>query len=89
MDATFEISLNPLDQEFGRIVTEFLVRLKQYPDIRIEVNGLSTQLFGDYDTIWKVLQDEVKPVLEAHHAVFHLKLGRGILSREKLPETLK
>jgi uncharacterized protein YqgV (UPF0045/DUF77 family) len=89
MDATFEISLNPLDREYASIVTDFLVRLKQDPGIRIEVNGLSTQLFGDYDTIWELLKTEVKPILESYPAVFHLKLGRGILSRENLPETLQ
>lgn len=89
MQATVEISLNPLTEDYDAIVTEFCERLKQYNGIKVEVNGLSTQLFGDYDRLMEILQHEVKGVLEAHQAVFHLKMAKGILTRERLPMSLK
>lgn len=89
MQATVEISLNPLTDNYDAVVTEFCERLKQYNGIKVEVNGLSTQLFGDYDRIMEVIQNEVKGILAEQPAVFHLKMAKGILTRERLPMSLK
>ncbi len=89
MQATVEISLNPLDPDYANIVTEFILHFKDHPDLHVEVNGLSTQIFGPYDVIMDVLQGEVKSVLEKHPAVFHLKLAKGRLTRDNLPDSLR
>lgn len=89
MQATVEISLNPLTDNYDAVVTAFCERLKQYNGIKVEVNGLSTQLFGDYDRIMEVIQNEVKGILADQPAVFHLKMAKGILTRERLPMSLK
>lgn len=89
MQATVEISLNPLTDNYDAVVTAFCERLKQYNGIKVEVNGLSTQLFGDYDRIMEVLQYEIKGVLADQQAVVHLKVAKGILTRERLPSSLQ
>lgn len=89
MQATVEISLNPLTENYDAVVTDFCERLKQYNGIKVEVNGLSTQLFGDYDRIMEIIQHEVKGILAEQPAVFHLKMAKGILTRERLPNRLK
>lgn len=89
MQATLEVSLNPLTEDYDAVVTAFCERLKNYNGIKVEVNGLSTQLFGDYDRLMEIVQHEVKAVLAAQPAVFHMKMARGILTRERLPENLK
>jgi|GEM_PF-230480 len=64
MQATVEISLNPLTENYEQIVVEFIMRLKKYNGLRIDVNGLSTQIFGDYDRIMDILKNEMKRVLK-------------------------
>lgn len=89
MQATVEISLNPLDADYARIVTEFILRFKDHPNLDVVVNGLSTQIIGPYDVIMDILKGEVKSVLDKHPAVFHLKLAKGKLTREDLPDSLR
>ncbi len=89
MQATIEISLNPLSENYEEIVSEFIMRLKKYNGLRIDVNGLSTQIFGDFDRIMEVLKTEMKRVLESGKAVFHLKVAGGLLLPEKVPAALR
>jgi uncharacterized protein YqgV (UPF0045/DUF77 family) len=80
MDATVEISLYALHDDYVSTVLQFIDALKKYDGLTVETNGLSTQIFGDYDLIMQtVLAREMKSVFERCPAVFVLKLGRGIL----------
>lgn len=79
MQATIEISMYPLHQDYENRVLAFLDQLHSHPDITIETNGLSTQLFGEYHTLMQLLEHELKAVLEAQDAIFVLKLGKGTL----------
>ena len=89
MQATIEISMYPLTERYAESVIAFITELKQNPGIRVEVNGLSTQLFGEYDVLMKVLSAAIRQKLETEHTVFILKIGGGELSRENLPPVLK
>jgi uncharacterized protein YqgV (UPF0045/DUF77 family) len=88
MQATVELSLNPLDADYANIVTEFILRFKDHPDLQVVVNGLSTQIIGPYDLIMDMLEGEMKTVLEKYPAVFHMKIARGRLTRDGLPDSL-
>jgi hypothetical protein len=80
MEATVEISLYALQDDYKATVLQFIDALHAHTGLTIETNGLSTQIFGDYDLILQtVLAREMKNVLERVPAVFVLKLGRGIL----------
>lgn len=89
MQATVEISMYALEDGYEQKVIDFIQKVKGNKNIRIEVNGLSTQLFGQYEELMSVLTKEMKAVFESGKAVFVLKLAGSELTREKLPEILK
>lgn len=89
MIATIEISMYALTDDYANKVIDFIQRVKTYPNIKIEVNGLSTQLFGEYNYLMDVLKKEMKTDFENGKAVFLLKLAGSELTKEKLPEILK
>jgi uncharacterized protein YqgV (UPF0045/DUF77 family) len=89
MQATIEISMYPLTEKYEENVIAFIEKVKQNNRIRVEVNGLSTQLFGDYDDLMKTLTTDIRQSLQDGKAVFIMKIGAGELSRDNLPETLK
>jgi uncharacterized protein YqgV (UPF0045/DUF77 family) len=60
MIATIEISMYALSDNYAERVIDFIQRVKKYDGIKTEVNGLSTQLFGEYDLLMDVLKNEIK-----------------------------
>jgi uncharacterized protein YqgV (UPF0045/DUF77 family) len=89
MQATIEISMYPLTERYEENVIAFIENIKQNKKIRVEVNGLSTQIFGEYDTLMSLLTSEIKNSLHNGKAIFIMKIGQGELTKEKLPEILK
>ena len=89
MIATVEISMYALEDGYAEKVIDFIQRVKQNKNIRVEVNGLSTQLFGEYELLMDVLKNEMKASFESGKAVFLLKLAGSELTKENLPEILK
>ncbi len=89
MKATLEISMYPLTENYEQVVINFIEKVKTRPNLRVEVNGLSTQVFGDYDEVMKLLSEDAKSSLEDQKAVFVFKLAAGELTKEQLPENLK
>lgn len=79
MKATIEISLYPLDASYEAKVLAFLESLKGQEGIEVMTNGLSTQIFGNYEDLMTLLTKEMKAILEDYPAIFVLKLGKGIL----------
>lgn len=79
MQATIEISMYPLHQEYEQRVLDFLKKINTYPNITVETNGVSTHLFGDFDDLMILLQTEIKAVFEQQMAMFVLKIGKGEL----------
>ena len=47
MEASVDISLYPLKDEFIPAVADFIDRISAYPGVNVVRNDLSTQLFGD------------------------------------------
>lgn len=89
MIATVEISMYALTDGYAEKVIDFIQRIKQHPGIKVEVNGLSTQLFGEYDHLMDVLKKEIRSDFENGKAVFLMKLAGSELTKDKLPEILK
>ena len=89
MKATIEISMYPLHDDFEQRVIDFIQQVKKNKNIEVETNGLSTQLFGDYDELMKMLAAELKASLENNRAVFVMKIAKGELKKEKLPDILR
>ena len=89
MKATVEISMYPLHNDYEQRVIDFIQTVKKHKNIAVEVNGLSTQLFGDYNVLMKILTNELKSGLESNRAVFVMKIAKGELKKEKLLPVLK
>lgn len=86
MQASIEISLYPLTESYEEIIIDFLRKVRSaHPELRVDTNGLSTQIFGTYDALMDLMQGEIKEVLEENKAVFVMKLARG----ERTPESVK
>ncbi len=89
MKATAEISLYPLHEGYEDIIIEYILKLRQYDGLRVETNGMSTQVFGEYDTLMAAITTESKTVFESGKAVLMMKLIGSDRSKENLPDVLK
>lgn len=64
MKASVEISMYPFSPDYEPPILDFINRLKQYEGVEVIVNSMSTQLFGEYDTLMSILHKEVKETFE-------------------------
>jgi uncharacterized protein YqgV (UPF0045/DUF77 family) len=78
-----------LTDGYEQKVIDFIQRVKQNKNIRVDVGGLSTMLYGEYDELMQVLKDEMKYDFDNGKAVFLMKIAGAELTKEKLPEILK
>jgi len=69
MKASVEISMYPLDAEYGTPILDFIQRLKQHSSLLVQSNTMSTQVFGEYDELMTILQQEMKTSFEQGEAV--------------------
>ncbi|MCE1190502.1 MAG: hypothetical protein LWX56_15340 [Ignavibacteria bacterium] len=74
MNASVEISLYPLHQNFISVIKDFIARLHTYPELKVETHTMSTQIFGNYETIMRVITVELQPVYESNKAVAVVKI---------------
>lgn len=79
MNISIELSLYPLaEQEFKTEIWAFIKRLRQVDGLKVVTNGMSTQVFGDYDLAVKHVMQEIKLVHEKlDAAVFVCKFING------------
>lgn len=45
-----------------------------HPEIEAQTNGMSTQIFGEYDVVMKILNEEIKVSFEKPYSVFVMKV---------------
>lgn len=89
MKVTVEISLYPLHNEFEQIVIDYIQSLQKAEDIEVSVNGLSTQVFGEYDHVMNLLNELNKFTLTQYRSVILMKMAAGEKSIDNLPPQLK
>lgn len=79
MQISIEISLYPLAEEkFKTEIWAFIKRLRAVDGLRIVTNGMSTQVFGEYDLATKHVMAEIKHVHQTlNAAVFVCKFIGG------------
>ena len=54
---------------------EFIKKLRKHSEIIVQTNGISTQVFGDYDNISKALNQEIKNSFKNNKSiVFNMKI---------------
>ena len=69
MKTSVEISMYPLDENFGTPILKFIKHLQQYDNLLVQTNTMSTQIFGNYDEIMMALTKEMKISFEEKEAV--------------------
>lgn len=89
MKATLEISMYPLNEHYEKDIIAFIKRLKSHDRLRVEVNGISTQVYGEYDELMPIIHQETKRVLESSRTVFVMKIAAGERDPASLPDELK
>jgi len=68
MKISVELTLMPLQDNFREAVIDFITRLRA-SGLHIEENALSTQVFGEYDTVMSTLNKELKHSFETTNAI--------------------
>jgi uncharacterized protein YqgV (UPF0045/DUF77 family) len=75
MDCSVEISMYPLKKDFKPSIISFIKRLREYPNIKVDTNGMSTQVFGDYKQVMNAINTEMENTFQNGNAiVFTLKV---------------
>ncbi len=77
MRISVELTLSPLEDDYEPAIIDFIKRLRNSGLTVIE-NPLSTQIYGDYDDVMEVLQEEMKTALEAiDRGLLYLKIVKS------------
>ncbi|MPQ77249.1 hypothetical protein [Hydrogenovibrio sp. JE_KL2] len=75
MQASIEISMYPLQEDYCQPIIDFIDRLETHSEVRIARNAMSTQVFGEFRTLMSMMTEEVETVLATQpKTVFVLKL---------------
>lgn len=75
MKISIDISMYPLRDQYCQPIIDFIERIEKQPNISIQRNSMSTQIFGDYRPVMDALDSEILNVLEQiPETVFVLKL---------------
>lgn len=88
MQLSVEISKYPLAEvDYVAAIKDFIDRINQYPELTVDTNVMSTQLFGEYDLLMPVLQQEMKRSFEQYGTlVFVCKFIPGNLKQKYADE---
>jgi uncharacterized protein YqgV (UPF0045/DUF77 family) len=89
MQLSIEISLYPLaEQQFKTEIWAFIHTLRDVAGLKVVTNGMSTQVFGDYDLAMNTVMREIKKVhQQLNTAVFVCKFISGDRSTVEPEET--
>ncbi|SEB55242.1 Thiamine-binding protein [Maribacter dokdonensis] len=63
MNISVELTFSPLQDDFEQHIIDFIKKLRA-SGLTILENPLSTQVFGSYDEVMKVLNTEIKTAFE-------------------------
>jgi uncharacterized protein YqgV (UPF0045/DUF77 family) len=80
MKASADISYYPLNEEYVPPIHEFIVRLNTHEGLTVRTNGMSTQVFGDYDIMMNALVKEIRQSFNHPHSVFVMKIVNADLN---------
>ncbi|MBE9480523.1 MAG: hypothetical protein IMY69_02385 [Bacteroidetes bacterium] len=80
MNTSVEISYYPLKDEFIPPIKDFINRIKNYKNLKVITNGMSTQVFGKYFDVMNALTEEIHKSFELPHSVFILKIVNADLN---------
>ncbi len=77
MKISVELTLTPLQDDYEPAIINFIKSLRN-SGLTILENPLSTQVYGDYDTVMNLLQKEMKVSLEAvERGLLYIKIVKS------------
>ncbi len=77
MNISVELTLTPLQDSYEGHIIAFINKLRASGQ-RVRENPLSTQVFGDYDVVMPLLQEEIKTAfLLMDRGLLYLKIVKG------------
>lgn len=77
MKISVELTLSPLQDDYEPAIIDFIKSLRN-SGLTVLENPLSTQVFGDYDTVMNLLQKEMKIALEAvERGLIYIKIVKS------------
>ena len=83
MDCSVEISMYPLNKDYKPSIIQFIKNLRNYPFIKVNTNGMSTQVFGDYIRVMNAINKEMENIfLSEDKVVFTLKVMNSNLEEK-------
>jgi uncharacterized protein YqgV (UPF0045/DUF77 family) len=75
MLCSVEISMYPLKEDYKPSIITFIKNLRKYPLVKLNTNGMSTQVFGEYKMVMNALNTEMeKTFINKNLVVFNLKV---------------
>lgn len=83
MQLSIEISFYPLTEGYEACVLNFIADVRRTESIQVEVNGMSTQLFGEDTILMPCLHQAIVKSLDDQKGMFVLKIGKGTLKLDK------
>ena len=90
MQISIEVSLYPLSENFISPIDNFISCLKKYDSIEVRTNNMSTQLFGEFDDIIKILKVEMEKTFKTHtNSLFNLNIVNGDSRKYDLEDGLQ
>mgnify|MGYP006119651611 CR=1 FL=1 len=83
MLCSVEISMYPLKKDFKPSIIAFIKNLRKYSFLKVDVNGMSTQVFGEYKSLMNAVNTEMENTfLNENSVVFNLKVINSYLEEK-------
>ncbi len=83
MLCSVEISMYPLKEDFKPSIIAFIKNLRKYSFLKVDVNGMSTQVFGEYKSLMNAINTEMENTfLNENSVVFNLKVINSYLEEK-------
>ena len=80
MNISVELTFSPLQDNFEEHIIDFIKKLRA-SRLKILENPLSTQVYGEYHTVMKVLTTEIKTAFELmEKGLLYIKIVKSDLS---------
>ena len=75
MNTSVEISMYPLKEDYKPAIISFIKNLRKHSFIKVDTNGMSTQVFGDYKRVMNAINTEMENTFKnSNSVVYNLKV---------------
>lgn len=82
MKISVEVSYYPLKDVYIPTIQDFIDRMNTYPELIVQTNGMSTQVFGDYDVVMDAIKIEIRKSFDIPSSIFVLKIINADLNNQ-------